>query len=347
MSTARKALGGWPKVNLRAHILPHICWGFAALMSATPATASQPSWNPIRISGSGQSGWQPVVCDHGSGWKSCEMPISIFLSSNPPSIAATGEVATITATLMDFYGVNLGKGIDVVWKTTAGTLSSNQSLTDEGGVASVQLKSSAALSGAVVTASTAVDGGQSNSIFIPFTDKWVAITSIYTAWSDYGELYNCSEWSPNPNTVSAGVEFVQTASCTQNQVAYRQDREQSVVTGAIRPVGNPAPMYQAIPKSASRNSMGTKPEAPITPPGECKYGLGGYVWTYAPTVESGSGFAAWIWEDKVGIIEENITSVTQGNYIYYRGEWVDKNVTYDNWGRPFTMNYHQICRKQK
>ena len=92
--------------------------------------------------------------------------------------------------------------------------------------------------------------------------------------------------------VSVGVKFIQTASCTQNQIAYRQDREQSVVTGAIRQIGSPVAMYQAIPKTASRNSVGTKPEVPVTPPGECKYGLGGYVWTYAPTVESGKGFAA-------------------------------------------------------
>lgn len=221
--------------------------------------AQAQTWQGIRISGNGASGWQPVVCDNsGGGWRSCEMPINLELIANPVSLPATGQVATITAKLTDYYGVGLGEGIIVKWTTTSGTLSAAQSETNEDSVATVQLRSSNVIGNATVTAITSEDGG-TGSIVIPFTDQWVPIAPLYTAWADYGGPYNCSPWTPDASTVNSGSSFTQSATCSQNQIAYRQDREQSSVSGAVRNVGGAQPLYQTIQVTRTQSAVGTKP----------------------------------------------------------------------------------------
>lgn len=217
------------------------------------------AWKGIRISGSGASGWQPVVCDDsGGGWRSCEMPINIELIANPVSLPATGQVGTIVAKLTDHYGVGLGKGLIVHWTTTSGTLSAEQSETNEYSIATVQLHSSNVIGNATVTAVTSEEGG-TGSIVIPFTDQWVPVAPLYTGWADYGGAYNCGAWSPAASTVTAGASFTQSATCSQNQIAYRQDREQSSVTGAVRNVGGAQPLYQTVQVTQTQNAIGTKP----------------------------------------------------------------------------------------
>ncbi|QIZ22977.1 Hypothetical protein (plasmid) [Pseudomonas putida] len=217
------------------------------------------TWKGIRISGSGASGWQPVVCDNsGGGWRSCEMPINLELIANPVSLPATGQVATITARLTDYYGVGLGEGINVQWTTTSGSLSAAQSETNEDSVATVQLRSSNVIGNATVTAITSEDGG-TGQIIIPFTDQWIPIAPLYTAWADYGGPYNCSPWTPDASTVTSGSSFTQSATCSQNQIAYRQDREQSSVSGAVRNVGGAQPLYQTIQVTRTQSAVGTKP----------------------------------------------------------------------------------------
>lgn len=226
------------------------------------AQAHSSTWSEIRTSGAGTGGWQPIVCENGDGWRSCEMPVTIALVASPISLPATGEITTITATLTDYYGVGLGAGIVVNWKTTDGSLSAIQTSTDSNGLTSIALRSSPTLGGATVTATTSEEGGQ-GAIFIPFTDKWIAIASLYTGWSNSGVPYNCTAWSPDTSTVTAGQAFTQNASCIQNQVAYRQDREQSLVTGAIRNTGSPVALYQSISMTISQEAIGTK-QTPIS-----------------------------------------------------------------------------------
>jgi len=186
------------------------------------------------------------------------MPINLELISNPASLPATGQIATITARLTDYYGVGLGRGVIVNWTTTAGTLSATQSETNDDSVATVQLRSSNAIGNATVTAVTSEDGG-TGSIVIPFTDQWVPIAPLYTGWADYGGPYNCGAWTPDASTVSSGASFTQSAICSQNQIAYRQDREQSSVTGAVRNVGGAQPLYQTVQITQTRSAIGTKP----------------------------------------------------------------------------------------
>ncbi|MBM5458590.1 Ig-like domain-containing protein [Pseudomonas sp. P66] len=269
------------------------------------------------------------------------MPINIVLAAAPPSIPANGSMTTITATLTDHYGVSIGAGTQVHWQTTLGTLDAPTTETDEDGVATVHLKSVPVIANATVTA-TSSEGGLA-TILIPFSDYWVAIASVYTAWANNGAPYNCSAWSPAANTVAAGTSFTQSASCNQAQIAYRQDRQQSPITGAIRNVGGPVPLSQVINVTATHSTVGTMPPPkPTTPWSECKFDMewhgmtfsGQYFW-----VVSGYDFDSVVW-DTAGMaptawVPAGTTKVTVDGVTYYRGDWVQ---TQDG------ARQHQICR---
>lgn len=44
------------------------------------------------------------------------------------------------------------------------------------------------------------------------------INIVMNGWANTGSLHNCSQWSPNPATVSAGEVFTQAQVCTQSQI---------------------------------------------------------------------------------------------------------------------------------
>lgn len=318
----------------------------ACALIAWPAIAdAKSSWERIRISGSGANGWQPVVCAHGAGWQSCEMPITINLSAAPPSIPANGSNTTITATVTDYYGVSIGAGTQVNWTTSLGTLSVPTSETDENGVAEVNLQSVPVVGSATVTA-TSSEGGVA-SILIPFSDYWIAISSLYTAWANNGAPYNCSAWSPAASTVNAGTTFTQSAICNQAQLAYRQDRQQSPITGVIRNVGGPVPLSQVINVTAQQNATGTKeqpkPPEPTHPWTVCKFSLvysdadggsGYYIWA---TSTNGSDFAAVTWNTFLitGWVGRHTTQATFDGVTYYRGAWRSNELGADQ---------YEVCR---
>ena len=91
-------------------------------------------------------------------------------------------------------------------------------------------------------------------------ESWVSIGSLYGEWTNSGALYDCTNWTPNPNTVNNGVSFTQNATdCKQDQTRTRQDREQETTTLVIRNVGSEIVENQTLPNQAnSRNSVGTK-----------------------------------------------------------------------------------------
>jgi hypothetical protein len=233
-----------------------------AMMVASVCVAD--TWAPIRTSGSGKQGWQAMVCQNGGGWQSCEMPVNISLSASPASLVAIGEVTTIQAAVTDYYGVAI-EGSVLNWRTTDGGLSTWQTVTNASGVTSLNLTSSRTLGGATVTAETLERDG-SGAIFVPFVDRWVAYPSGYTAWENTGGVYSCSAWSPDASTVPSGTWFTQWASCWQTQYQYRYDYEQSVVTGAVRQVGGPVALYQAVIVGVSQANVGTLYVPPPPPP---------------------------------------------------------------------------------
>jgi hypothetical protein len=241
--------------SLAALLLTSICYGG--------------TWSGLRTSGPGTTGWQPLICQNGSGWRSCEMPVNIALSANPNSLVAIGQQATITATVTDYYGVAIASAV-LNWKTTDGTISPAQTATNASGQSSITLTSSHTLGGATVSAETVEKDGI-GSIWVPYIDKWVATTSTYTGWSNSGGVYSCGAWSPDASTVPSGTGFWQSTNCWQTQVRYRQDREVSVVTGAIRNVGGLVAEYQAVVVTISQFAVGTLVIAPV-----CTYvGMGG------------------------------------------------------------------------
>lgn len=231
----------------------------AALMLANVCLAQ--GWTPLRTSGTGSKGWQSLVCETGKGWRSCEMPVNIVLTANPVSLVAIGEQTTITAAVTDYYGVAI-VGLKLDWTSTDGAISIAQNITDENGKSTITLTSSHTLGGSTVTAEAESKDGK-GSIWIPYIDKFVATTSTYTGYSNYGAPYSCTAWTPDPSTVAAGTSYWQTANCWQAQIRYRQDREKSVVTGQIRNVGGAVSEFQYIVITQSQLAVGT--QAPAKP----------------------------------------------------------------------------------
>lgn len=239
-------------------------------ISLTPLSAFA-AWKEIRTSAVGKTGWVNLVCEKSSGWNSCELDLVIKLLATPNQLVAIGEQSTIEATVTDANGDPVEAGVKIGWTATDGSLSAPASLTDANGKAIVVLTSSHTLGGSTVTAS-ALDYGGSGSMFVPYIDKWAPYPSAYTSWTDYGAVYSCTGWSPDPSTVASGTWFTQSASCWQTQLQYRQDRVQSVVSGAVSNTGAPVALFQAVVVSISQAAVGTLVTGPV-----CLYDASNYI----------------------------------------------------------------------
>ncbi|MUH94375.1 Ig-like domain-containing protein [Pseudomonas aeruginosa] len=189
------------------------------------------------------------------------MGLTIVIQATPGSLAALGEQATLVATVQDYDGNNAGSGVVINWTTSDGGLSAAATTTDANGQTAVILTSSHTLGGATVTATSPAEGG-SGQITVPFTDKWVATSATYSAWQNSGAPYSCTAWSPDASTIASGTAFTQSAICYQNQVAYQQNREVSLITGQVRNVGSLIPLYQTLQVTVTQAATGTKQSAP-------------------------------------------------------------------------------------
>ncbi|MDV8122747.1 hypothetical protein R4K50_31930, partial [Pseudomonas aeruginosa] len=115
-------------------------------------------------------------------------------------------------------------------------------------------------------------------------ETWVATTPTYTAWVNSGGIYGCSNWTPDPASVTTGQSFDQTATdCKQNQTRSRQDREQETTTLDVRNKGTAVTETQTITVSSTRTATGTKETWVATTP------------TYTAWVNSGSITACTNW----------------------------------------------------
>ncbi|HBO6305045.1 Ig-like domain-containing protein [Pseudomonas nitroreducens] len=248
------------------------------------------TWKPIR-SGSSGSGWQKVVCDRsGGGWRSCNMGLTITVQAYPNTLAAVGEQGTVVANVTDYDGNNAGANVAIRWATSDGTLSATDTKTDANGQASVVLTSSHTIGGATVTATSTEEGG-AGQVFVPFSDRWAPASAVYTGWQNSSDPYSCSAWSPDPSTVAAGTTFTQSATCSQNQIAYQQNREVSLITGQVRNSGAPIPLYQTIQVTITQQATGTKQSQPT-----CKW-----------TAFTKEGIYATVWSHLVSNVDEDMT----------------------------------------
>lgn len=90
------------------------------------------------------------------------------------------------------------------------------------------------------------------------SENWVDIAPIYGSWVNDGIIYDCSNWSPDPSTITINQIFVQTANdCKQDQYRTRQNREQNTTTLAIRNKGAEIIENDTINMLSDRNMVGT------------------------------------------------------------------------------------------
>lgn len=70
-------------------------------------------------------------------------------------------------------------------------------------------------------------------------EKWQLVESVYSNWSDKGDVYGCIR-NPEAATILKDVQFTQTVSgCKQDQVRTIQKREQETTTLVYRNVDDP------------------------------------------------------------------------------------------------------------
>ena len=97
-------------------------------------------------------------------------------------------------------------------------------------------------------------------------ESWSAVSPGYGAWTNVGAAYDCSNWSPAPETVTIGQSFQQSGTCSQNQTRSVQDREKEATTGAIRDSGQPYSETRVSTTTQTRQATGTKESWASTSP---------------------------------------------------------------------------------
>ncbi len=132
---------------------------------------------------------------------------------------------------------------------------------------------------------------------------WQPATPIYTIWIDDGNPFNYGNWTPVANVQTA--DFMQTRSYQQNQLRFRQDREQDSITGDYRDVGEPVQESRVEDRTETRTvTVSTTTPVNSGNPHTCS------AWTPDPSsVDSGTSFTqtrscqqdrSFNWEYKVG-----------------------------------------------
>lgn len=92
----------------------------------------------------------------------------------------------------------------------------------------------------------------------PETENWIDVSPIYSSWINNGAMYDCSNWSPDPSTVTINESFIQTANdCKQDQFRTRQNREQNTTTLVIRNKGSEIIENDTINMLSDRTMIGT------------------------------------------------------------------------------------------
>jgi hypothetical protein len=87
--------------------------------------------------------------------------------------------------------------------------------------------------------------------------QWAAEQPVLGPWVDTGPVYDCSDWTPDPSTITVNMNFTQTATdCKQNQEQTAQDREIDTVSGTVRDSGDPYVNTQYITVGNTRAAVG-------------------------------------------------------------------------------------------
>lgn len=87
--------------------------------------------------------------------------------------------------------------------------------------------------------------------------EWTEAAPYFSDWHNIGGVYGCTNWSPDPMTITIGRSFTQAADdCKQDQQRTGQNRELEIHSGDLRYIGDPFTENQTIPASASRAAIG-------------------------------------------------------------------------------------------
>jgi len=89
---------------------------------------------------------------------------------------------------------------------------------------------------------------------------WLTASPVVSSWTNVGVPTACSNWTPDPSTISNGLSFQQTATdCQQTQERTVQAREQNTISLVYRNVGDPQTQNQTLTVSSVRMATGTNP----------------------------------------------------------------------------------------
>lgn len=91
-----------------------------------------------------------------------------------------------------------------------------------------------------------------NSIIIV---DWNTTNASYTSWQSIGDVYGCSNWTPDESTIVIGQPFNQERICNINQERFRQDREVSS-KGTYKDIGDPQLETRVETVNQNRNNTG-------------------------------------------------------------------------------------------
>lgn len=178
------------------------------------------------------------------------------------------------STLVTEYGdwINIGMPSDCsAWAPLENTITINQEFTQNSSCNQKQTRTVQQYIKNLISDEKVPYGGQNKE------DKNINITQTQTAigsletwekliekliisdWKNSESAYDCSNWTPSPNTVDWKVSFNQTTNeCKQKQIRVVQEQEREKTTLAIRNVGSQITENQEVVGSNSKTAYGTR-----------------------------------------------------------------------------------------
>lgn len=88
-------------------------------------------------------------------------------------------------------------------------------------------------------------------------NEWVSAPTVYGDWTNVGNLYGCSNWSPSTSSQGKGITFTQTATdCDQDQERLAQARKKNKATGEVVDSGAPYTEHRTTDATDTREAVG-------------------------------------------------------------------------------------------
>ncbi len=180
----------------------------------------------------------------------------------------------------------------------------------------------------------------------------MAAAPVYSEWVNSGALAGCSNWTPDPSTMTAGAVFTQNATnCTQEQTRTRQDRKQETTLLMYRNVGMAVNEGQTLSGlSSSRGAVGTKENKVCmysrNYPGSSAFyssSKGAWLWTSgysgAPSLIINTSTGTGI----MGDVVPGLLRVSSTEFRYTTGSNTLK-ITRGNYAENYNgTNFYQVC----